>query len=263
MASASTNSATSQLRQDRNGAVHWDVEAALFLKSTRLTFLATFMSLGVATRKIRQGHKMFRVRAEDLHDRQGRLAMARPKMSERPGVRSTALRRLIGILLGAKKALSLVLPLGLLVSIHPLMAQEQPKTLAPPEVTMEPNGVNILTGKARTSRPEISIPAAPRLRYSQAADIVMYVEGQQGETTRQAKFSVNYGGERSFTYADVGPGTIERNSDATLNFSLATGGTGFFLTDSGVRYEFFQQEYAYRDSRNLIRYTGNYASRIF
>jgi hypothetical protein len=108
-------------------------------------------------------------------------------------------------------------------------AQTLPQTLSPPEVEIEPNGVNLLTGKVKIERPEISIPAAPRLRYSTASDIVMYVAGEQSESTRLGNFSVHFGGNRSHTFEGVEGNVGVSNSDSSLAYSLLSGGTDFHL----------------------------------
>ena len=77
------------------------------------------------------------------------------------------------------------------------IAQELPKVITPPEVTNDPNGLNLLTGKVMSQRPGLSIPAAPRLTYTRASDFLMYMEGQRNITSKNGYYAVHYGGDRS------------------------------------------------------------------
>ena len=139
------------------------------------------------------------------------------------------------------------------------IAQELPKVITPPEVTNDPNGLNLLTGKVMSQRPGLSIPAAPRLTYTRASDFLMYMEGQRNITSKNGYYAVHYGGDRSENFECQDGVCTPGNSHSS--FAATVIGPGSFTQEkTKVHYSFGVEgiNYDYQG----IKYTEYYASSV-
>ncbi len=89
------------------------------------------------------------------------------------------------------------------VGAGPVAAQTPPQIISPLSLEPDHNGVNITTGRITFRGPELSIPAAPRLRFDyiqNAAPYFLDSSSGSGDTARQDGVSVHYGGETSESF---------------------------------------------------------------
>jgi RHS repeat-associated protein len=141
----------------------------------------------------------------------------------------------------------------------PALAQEVPKVITPPEVTNDPNGLNLMTGKVIVQRPVLSIPAAPRLTYSRASDFMMYVQGQRNITSKNGYYAVHYGSDRSENFKCVDGFCSPGNSHSGFGASVI-GPSNFTHEKTRVKYSFNVEgaNYEYQG----INHTEYYASSV-
>lgn len=144
----------------------------------------------------------------------------------------------------------------------PMLAQEMPVVITPPEAATDPNGLNLLSGKVIAQRPQISIPAAPRLAFTRASDFMMYVKGERKIPTKTGKYAVHIGELISENFICDGTGICTGKGSASF-FSRATAGQSSYIQEkTGTRYTFNIQAQNYDDSYSGINYTEYYASKI-
>ena len=96
----------------------------------------------------------------------------------------------------------------LLIATPATKAQEEvPGVISPLRVESDPNGVNLVSGKAEIQPPVLAVPGAPNLRFDRVQNAAPYVSGKQsgapGEIV-QASYSVhtNEGTSESFRCPD-------------------------------------------------------------
>jgi RHS repeat-associated protein len=143
------------------------------------------------------------------------------------------------------------------------IAQQMPKGISPPEVTADPNGLNLLSGKAVMQRPQLSIPAAPRLTWTRASDFTMYADGQRDVATKKYGFyAVSYGGLRSEGFdCSNGQCTPDHLNHSNSTFSaVVLGPSSFRREQTGEGYVFNVMSFNY-DSGG-VNYTEYFASKV-
>jgi RHS repeat-associated protein len=148
-----------------------------------------------------------------------------------------------------------------LLPISSAAAQETPKVITPPEVTTDPNGLNLMTGKVMEQRPQLSIPAAPRLTYARASDFMLYAEGQRENASKDGFYSIHYGGDRSASFACQNGSCEPQNSNSSIA-AFVTGPSTMTLEGSAVVYKFTVRGFNYVNNTNNVNYTEYYASTV-
>lgn len=159
-----------------------------------------------------------------------------------------------------RRALTLLaaLTLGATASL----AQEMPTVITPPEVATDPNDLNLMTGKALKQRPAVSIPAAPRLTFSRASDLILYVRGQRHITTREGDYAIHIGEHRSENFVCDNNGNCEGNGSSSL-FSPTVNGRSFYTQEkTGTYYHFDVKVENWVDNFTSINHTEYYASKV-
>ena len=141
-------------------------------------------------------------------------------------------------------------------------AQEMPKVITPPEVATDPNGLNLLSGKAMKQRPEVSIPAASRLTFTRASDLIMYVKGERHTTARKGSYAIHIGEHKSENFECDNSGYCEGRGTSSL-FSPTVNGRSFYTQEkSGTYYTFDVQVDNWVDNVTSINHTEYYASKV-
>ena len=145
------------------------------------------------------------------------------------------------------------------------VAQEVPSVITPPEVTTEPTGLNLETGKAKTDRPHMSVPAAPRLTYSRASDFFFYAVTQRHIGTKKGYGSVHVGGVQSESFDCTSPTGFANCSSRNgySDFTQQANGHSILLqAKTGVVYDFDQEVWDESDNLTNLRDTEYLASKV-
>lgn len=125
--------------------------------------------------------------------------------------------------------------IGLSCAIAPVSAQQ----IKPLSVEIDPNGVDLLTGKLEPRVPELSIPAAPELTFRRLSDFIPILEGRVpfGGPTENVSYSINGGmfTSDSFKCADAcndmnGRGSVISGGFTSGPFYYTQGGSGKKIT---------------------------------
>lgn len=141
-------------------------------------------------------------------------------------------------------------------------AQQMPTVITPPEVATDPNGLNLMTGKAIKQRPEVSIPAAPRLTFTRASDLIMYVKGQRHISTREGSYAIHIGEHRSEQFVCDDSGICEGHGTSS-GFSPTLNGISFYTQEkTATLYSFDVKVDNWVDDFTGINHTEYYASKV-
>lgn len=93
-----------------------------------------------------------------------------------------------------------ILTVSLVFLAHSVSAQQ----IKPLDVERDPNGIDLLSGKTMTQLPELSIPAAPRLRMRALGDLIHVLVGRTPSSpTGSFNYSINYGNEESDSFSCI------------------------------------------------------------
>ncbi|HEV2748272.1 MAG TPA: RHS repeat-associated core domain-containing protein [Allosphingosinicella sp.] len=87
----------------------------------------------------------------------------------------------------------------------PAQDQALPTSISPLRVELDPNGVNLVTGKMQIDLPALSVPAAPNLRFQRVQNAAPYVNGTvRGGQPSQGSYTIHTaeGTSEGFTCSD-------------------------------------------------------------
>lgn len=150
---------------------------------------------------------------------------------------------------------SSLLALALLAGVPAARAQElvPPDVISPLRVEMDPNGVNLVTGKMQVPLPVLSVLAAPNLRFDRVQNLAPYVKGTQsgGAGTSQNSYSVHtgMGTSESFQCQD-----FDCTSVTGSGSTISPNGRVYNQGGSGVHFEF---------DRKHVETTGNPSTMMY
>jgi len=161
-----------------------------------------------------------------------------------------------------KTLLGLLLSLLVMVSV-PLRAQDVPTSIAPLTVEMDPNGVNLATGKTVMELPVLSVPAAPRLTFRQIQDAAPKIDGRlqdwQPGMTRIENFTAHLadGSTDAFQCIDYDCSPQVTGASVISSGSIlrtSSGNRTYIQSQTGTKYNF---------SVRHIAASGTQASSLF
>ncbi|MBB5986661.1 RHS repeat protein [Sphingobium lignivorans] len=110
-----------------------------------------------------------------------------------------------------------------------------PELISPLQVDLDPNGLNLASGKTSVQLPVLSIPAAPRLRFQRVQDWAPYVTGRRTETAETASWSVHKGAGGAEFFKCVDGACLPIKGTGSV---IESNGRQFYEGGVGALYEF-------------------------
>ena len=156
---------------------------------------------------------------------------------------------------------------AILVGGAPLAAQDIPNPITPLQVSQDPNGVNLSTGKTRIAMPVLSVPAAPRLVYQYPQDSAPAIDGNLisgAPNYRVENFTAHLADGTTDAFQcidyDCNPQTTEGSFIGSGSLLRTTGSSRiYFQAQTGTRYNY---NYVLTNSTNGQTASKYYVSTI-